>query len=162
MLAAVRSRLPVVIAGAALLEFWLELTVLVPAGTPYRGLVAVLMVVLVGALLAGRRHPLGGLVVVYAIVALLPALSHTYYDELLLPFAAPFYAAYQLGMYASRRSLYVGLLWATPLSLLASVPYDGDALFTSGLFSAFVVLFAPVLVARLLRNRISLNSSLGE
>src|SRR4051812_26636708 len=106
MPAALRSRLPMVVAGAALLEFWLELAVLVPAGTPHRALVAVLLVVLVGALLFGRRHPLPAIVVAYAIVALMPALSHTYYDEMVLPFATPFYAAYQLGMYASRRSMY--------------------------------------------------------
>ena len=49
------------------------------------------------ALVLGRRAPLAGVVVVFGAVALLPALSRVYYDELLLPFVAPFVAAFWLG-----------------------------------------------------------------
>ncbi len=157
-----RARLPLYLAGAALLEFWLELAVLVPAGTPYRGPVAILLAVVVGALYAGRRHPLASVLAVFGVMALLPVFSDVYYAELVLPFASPFFAAYQLGMYASRRAVWVGVVAATPLSLAATMPNDQSAVLASGLFSVFVALYAPVLVARLLRNRLALNRALRE
>ena len=41
-----RARLPELIAAATLVEFELELALAVPAGTPYRALVALLLAVL--------------------------------------------------------------------------------------------------------------------
>ena len=95
-------------------------------------------------------------------MALLPALSDAYYAELVLPFASPFLASYLLGMYGSRRAVLIGVVAATPLSLAATLPNDQSAVVASGLFSVFVALYAPVLIARLLRNRLALNRALRE
>ena len=85
-----RPRLDLVFAAALVVEFGLELTLSVPAGTPYRGLVAVLLVVVAFAVTVGRRAPLASLLVVTGVVALLPALDDTYYDRMALPFVMPF------------------------------------------------------------------------
>src|SRR4051794_33498157 len=94
MPAGVRPRLPLAIGVGLALEFWAELAFAVPADTPHRALVALLLGVLAGALVAGRRAPLLGALVIFGVVALLPALSVVYYDELFLAFAAPFAGAY--------------------------------------------------------------------
>ena len=62
----------------------------VPVGTPYRALAALLLGAMAIALAYGWRAPLAGVVVVFGAVALLPALTPVYYNELLLPFVSPF------------------------------------------------------------------------
>ena len=101
MLGRLRSRLPALIGVGAGAEFWAELAFAVPAGTPYRGARGA------AARRAGAsRSSAGGArrsparCVGVRRVALLPALSRAYYDELFLPFAMPFVAAYWLGAHA--------------------------------------------------------------
>src|SRR6478609_3261371 len=157
-----RSRLDLVFAAALVVEFGLELTLSVPAGTPYRGLVAVLLVVVAFAVTVGRRAPLASLLVVAGVVALLPALDDTYYDRMALPFVMPVIAAYWLGARATRAQLAVGLVAGTALGLAASMPYDDESPLTSGLFTLAVMLVSPVLIARLLRRRAALHHALRE
>src|SRR3954470_9927452 len=104
----VRPHLPALLAGAALVEFQLELVLLVPAGTPYRAVAALLLCVVAGGLAVGRRYPLAGLLAVAGAVALLPALSEAYYEHMVGPYAAGLIAAYRLGAYGGRWSLVLG------------------------------------------------------
>ena len=119
-----RAHLPALVTAGLLAEFWAELALLVPPDTPYRGLAALLLAAIAVAVVAGRRAPLIGALVVFGATAALPALSHVYYDELVLPFAAPFVAAYWLGAHAGRRALAIGLALGAALTLAATAPYD--------------------------------------
>ena len=145
-----------------MLEFWVELAVLVPAGTPYRWLAAPLLTAVAIAVAFGRRAPLVAVVVTFGTLALLPALTHVYYDELALPFAMPFVTAYWLGRYAGQRALFAGIAIALPLGLMSTVPYARETTFASGVFVLAVTIGAPVLVARLLRGRAELHGALRE
>src|SRR4051812_35671231 len=107
---AVRTRLPALLAAAALIEFELEVVVAVPAGTPHRGLVAMLLPLVVLALFAARRAPLTALLVATGFIVLAPALSPAYYEHMALPFATPFLAAFWLGARADRGQLVAGLV----------------------------------------------------
>ncbi|WP_169542328.1 sensor histidine kinase [Solirubrobacter soli] len=161
MPASVRSRLPLLVGVALALEFWAELFFTVPADTPYRGLVFVLLGVLAVAVVEGRKYPLAGAVTGYGVVALLPALSHVYYDQLFLAFAAPFVTAYWLGAHGSRRTLAIAIVPCTVLSAIATEPYDNER-FTGALFTVMISLVAPIVVGRLLRSRAALNRALRE
>ncbi len=157
-----RRRLPALIGLAVILEFQLELALLIDGGTPYRALAALILVALGVAVVAGRWYPLTGLLTVFSAVALLPMLSETYYEELFIPFATPFVASYWLGLRATRWELVVGIPLATALCIVATAPYDEDAAITSGIFTAVISVGAPVLVGRLLRSRAALNRALRE
>jgi signal transduction histidine kinase len=161
MLAWLRSRLPWVVGAAVAVEFWAELAFAVPAGTPYRALVALLLGVLAAATVAGRRFPLAGALTGYGIVALLPALSEVYYDKLFLSFAAPFVTAYWLGANGSRRAIQLALVPCAVLCVLSTEPYDSER-FTGALFTVMISLVAPIVVGRLLRGRAALNRALRE
>src|SRR4051812_10574415 len=162
MLGRLRSRLPALIGVALVLEFWAELAFVVPAGTPHRPLAALLLAALAVALVAGRRAPLAGVFVAYGVLALLPVLSSTYYEEMLLPFASPFVAAYWLGVNGSRRAVTIALAPCAALCLAGTLPYDDDATLTGGLFTVAISLVAPVVIGRLLRSRAALNRTLRE
>ncbi len=162
MLAAVRSRLPALLGWALAIEFWAELALLVPAGTPHRGVAALLLGAMAVGLVNGRRAPLVGVVLVFGAVALLPALSREYYENLLLPFTMPFVATFWLGLCAGREQLAAGIALALPLGMLASVPYDDDVALTSVLFTLAITVGAPILVGRLLRSRAALHGTLRE
>src|SRR5688572_22728544 len=105
MPASVRSRLPLLLGAALALELWAEPAFAVPADTPHRALAAVLLGALAIAVVEGRRAPLAGAIAGSGIVALLPALSPVYYEQLFLVFAAPFVTAYWLGANGSGRQL---------------------------------------------------------
>ncbi|MDA0172288.1 histidine kinase [Solirubrobacter taibaiensis] len=157
-----RRRLPALIGLAVIVEFQLELAFLIDGGTPYRALVSLILVALGVAVVAGRWYPLTGVLTVFSAVALLPMLSETYYEELFIPFATPFVASYWLGLRATRWELVVGIPLATALCVVATAPYDENAAFTSGIFTAVISVGAPVLVGRLLRSRAALNRALRE
>ena len=127
MPASVRSRLPLLIGAALALEFWAELAFAIPAGTPYRLLVALLLGGLAFALVAGRRFPLEAALYGFATVALLPALSRVYYEELFLAFAAPFVLSYWLGANGSRRDVTIALVPCAVLCVLATGPNDEES-----------------------------------
>lgn len=162
MLADVRPRLAALAAAAVAVEFWVELAVIVPAGTPYRALAAVLLGATAIAVVFGSRAPLAAVAVSFGTVALLTALTRVYYDELLLPFVAPFVCSYWLGRYAGQRALLAGLALAIPAGLAATVPYARESAITSGLFTLVVTLGAPVLIGRVLRGRAALHAALRE
>ena len=156
-----RRRLPALIGLAVILEFQLELALLIDGGTPHRALAALTLVALGVAVVAGRWYPLTGLLTVFSAVALLPMLSETYYEKLFIPFATPFVASFWLGLRATRWELVVGIPLATALCVVAT-PSDADAAITSGIFTAVISVGAPVLVGRLLRSRAALNRALRE
>jgi signal transduction histidine kinase len=163
MPAAFRSRLPALIATAVLIEFLFELVVLVPDGTQYRGIAAVLLAVIAGGLALGPRAPLAGVIVVFGGVTAICSLAPEYYTELSLPFAAPFFASFWLGRRANRRELAAGIVIGATLGMLAIVPQDHpDATIAEAAANMVVLLGAPVLVGRLLRGRAALNRSLRE
>ena len=164
MPAAVRSRLPLLIGAALVVEFWAELAFRVPAGTPHRPLAALLLAALAVAVVGGRRSPLAGALTGFSVVALLPALSRVYYDELFLPFAATFVVSYWLGANGSRRDIMLAFVPCTVLGLLGSVPYAAgdESTFAGGLFMVAVAFVAPIVVGRLLRSRAALNRALRE
>jgi signal transduction histidine kinase len=163
MPAALRTRLGVLVPAAVLVEFLVELVVLVPEGTAYRGVAALLLALIAAGLALGPRAPLAGVIVVFGGVAAICALSPEYYRELSLPFAAPFFASFWLGARASRRGIAVGIVLGAVLGMLAIVPQDhADATFAGAASNMIVVLGAPVLVGRLLRSRAALNRALRE
>jgi signal transduction histidine kinase len=163
MPAALRNRLPALVAAAAAIEFLLELVLLVPDGAAHRPLAALLLVVIAGGLALGPRAPLAGVVIVFGGVAAICSLSPEYYRELSLPFAAPFFASFWLGARASRRGIAAGIVVGASLGMLAIVPQDHpDATLAGAASNMVVVLGAPVLVGRLLRGRAALNLALRE
>ena len=130
MPAAVRSRLPALLGLRPLaLEFWVELALAGPGRHARTAALAALLLRrdrgrrCVGgpARAAGRRRSSSS-----ARSRCCPRSRATYYDELLLPFATPFVAAYWLGAHAGRAQLAAGLALGDALGLLATVPYDDD------------------------------------
>ena len=164
MPAAVRTRLPALIAAALALEFWAELALLVPgrhAVSRARGAAAGRdgdRAGVTGGALRWRASSSS-----FGVVALLPALTRVYYDELLLPFATPFVAAFWLGaLRGHARAARRARCSALPLGLAATRALRRRAASTSGLFTLAVSLGAPVLVGRLLRSRAALHRALRE
>src|SRR3954451_7475038 len=78
-----RARLWPLVCLAAAIEMQLELRLVIPAGTPWRTV--------------APRAPLPALLAVYGAVVVLAAGPAPYYDHLLLPYVAPFVAAFWLG-----------------------------------------------------------------
>ncbi|HEX6023105.1 MAG TPA: histidine kinase [Solirubrobacter sp.] len=163
MPAALRNRLPALIAAAVAIEFFVELAVLVPDGTAHRGIAAVLLVAIAGGLALGPSQPLAGVTLVFGGMAAICSLSPEYYTDLSLPFAAPFFVSFWLGRRADRAEMIAGIVIGATLGLLTIVPQDHpDSTFAQAAANVAVLLGAPVLVGRLLRGRAALNRALRE
>ena len=99
--------------------------------------------------------------VVFGLVALIPALSSVYFDTLALPLATPFIAAYWLGAYATRGRLALGLSVGAGLQLAATAS-QADSGGSGRALTVGSLLLAPALIGRLLRRRAMLNHALRE
>jgi signal transduction histidine kinase len=157
------ARVSTLLAAAFAVEFALELAFLVPADAPHRGWAALMLAAMAGGLALGPRAPVAGIVAVVGGLAVIGGLSPVYYDELGLPYGAPFVAAYWLGAHAGRRGLALGLALGGVLGVASIVPQDDpEATLAGALFTVAAMLGIPAVGGRLLRSRAALNRALRE
>src|SRR5262245_37964825 len=130
-------RLDLLVALVALIEFELELLLLVP-DAPHRGLAALSLAGLAAGLAFRRRAPVVCVALVFGFGVVLQSLYHPYTDHLALPFFSVFVAAYSLGAYAEHRALIAGLAIGIPLAVGFSL-VDHDTNASSYVFSVFVM-----------------------
>ena len=153
-------RFDLLVAAVALIEFQLELVLLVPRG-PHDAVAALGLTGLAAGLAFRRRSPVTCLVLVFGSGVVLQSLYHPYTDHLALPFFSVFVASYSLGAYAEPRQLRAGLAIGIPLSIGFSV-VDHDTDVSSYIFSVVVMTIGPVIIGRLMRNRSRLNRALRD
>jgi signal transduction histidine kinase len=162
--AAMRSlspfRLDLLVAALALIEFQLELLLLVPRA-PDRGVASLALTGLAVGLAFRRRSPLACLAIVFGCGVVLQSLYHPYTDHLALPFFTVFVAAYSLGAYAEHRQLLAGLAIGIPLAVGFSLA-DQETDASSYVFSVVVMTIGPVVIGRLMRDRSRLNRALRD
>jgi signal transduction histidine kinase len=152
-------RADLLLAGAFLLETQLELSFLdAPAGTilAARGLT----VVMACGVALRRRAPLVAATMVFAALTVMEQLKGPVNTELIGPFISAFIASYSIGANLEGRRLVVGTAW---LALLVAVMALLDPNADEGLnflWGWLVIVAAPVLAGRLLRDRARLARAL--
>ena len=148
------------LAGALLVEFQLELALLVPGHTTGRALAALMLAIEAGGLALRRRAPLACVALVLPILPVGNLVLGDLGGDLFLPFFGFFLAIYSLGRHARTRSAAAGSALAVALVILASVtdPSRGGAM--DPVMSIVILVAAPVLIGRLLRNRAYVHQAL--
>jgi signal transduction histidine kinase len=155
-------RLDVLIAAALIVEFELELALVVPAGAHHRALVAVALAVEGAAYALRRRAALVPMIVGLGLLTILNASQPAYSDHLFLPFISIFFAIYSAGRYT--RAPVAAIALASGLALFAvdsAIDKENDSTLDVVVWS-LVAVGGPMLVGRMLRNRARLHEALRD
>jgi signal transduction histidine kinase len=155
-------RLDALIAAGLIVLFEIELLVLIPADTPHRGLVAMLLVVEGAAFSLRRRAPIVPMAVTLGMLAGLDAFDPVYVNTLYSPFLVAFVGIYSVGRHARTRVALLGFAIGFALFCVDSaVDTENDTTLDVILWASLLV-GGPMLIGRLLRNRAELHRTLRE
>src|SRR5262245_48532685 len=166
MLARLRAlgpfRADLLLAVALLLEQLLELAVLLPDGAPHRGWALAFSVALSCTVAIRRRWPLASAIVSMPLFLGWSRLGIEYGYHLVSPFFVLLFLLYTYGRHIDTPALYAVAVYASICALGSQGidAYDDDA--SSFVISAGAVVFGPLLLGRVLRNRADLNRTLRE
>jgi signal transduction histidine kinase len=153
------GRADLLLAGAFLLETQVELSFLdAPARTVLatRGLTVVMAI----GLALRRRAPIAAATIVFAALTVMEQLGGMSDTPLIGPFVSGFIASYSVGANLEGRRLVVGTAWLAVLVTVMSMldPASDEGL--NFLWGWLVIVAAPVLAGRLLRDRARLARAL--
>jgi signal transduction histidine kinase len=152
------GRADLLLAGAFLLETQVELSFLdAPTGTVLaaRGLVLAMAL----GVAARRRAPLVAAALVFAALTGMEQLGNSANTSLVGPFVSAFIVSYSIGSNLEGRALAVGVGWLVALVTAMSV-LDPQAEALNPVWGWLVIVAAPVLAGRLLRDRARLARAL--
>jgi signal transduction histidine kinase len=153
------GRADLLLAGAFLLETQVELSFLdAPAGTVL-GVRALTLVMALGVA-ARRRAPLVAAALVFAALTVMEHLGGAVNTSLIGPYTSAFVVTYSVGANLEGRRLAVGVIWLLALVTVMALfdPASDDGL--NLVWGWLVIVAAPVLAGRLLRDRARLARSL--
>jgi signal transduction histidine kinase len=153
------GRADLLLAGVFLLETQLELSFLdAPAGTVLAARALTLAMAL--GVAACRRAPLVAAALVFAALTVMEHLGGPVNTSLVGPFTSAFIVSYSIGANLEGRALAVGAAWLVALVTVMSVldPTSDDGL--NLVWGWLVIVAAPVLAGRLLRQRARLARAL--
>ena len=153
------GRADLLLAGVFLLETQVELSFLdASAGTVLA--VRALTVVMALGVAARRRAPLVAATLVFVALTVMEQLGDTANTSLVGPFTSAFIVSYSIGANLEGRSLAVGAAWLVALVTVMAVldPTSDDGL--NVVWGWLVIVAAPVLAGRLLRDRARLARAL--
>ena len=153
------GRADLLLAGVFLLETQLELSFLdAPAGTVLA--VRALTLAMALGVAARRRAPLVAAAVVFAALTVMEHLGGPVNTSLVGPFTSAFIVSYSIGANLEGRALAVGTAWLVALVTVMAVldPTSDDGL--NLVWGWLVIVAAPVLAGRLLRERARLARAL--
>jgi signal transduction histidine kinase len=153
-------RLDLLIGALLLVEFELEVLLVVPSD-PQKPLVAGLMALVAAGVALRRRAPVAGIVLVNAGLVPVQALGRPFIDHVALPAFMAFVAAYSVGAHAESRRLVAGTAVGCIGGTLLTIA-DAESTGTSYIFNVAITVIAPVLIGRLMRIRSRLNRALRE
>ena len=153
------GRADLLLAGAFLLETQVELSFLdASAGTVLA--VRALTVVMAFGVAARRRAPLVAATLVFAALTVMEQFGSSVNTSLIGPFTSAFIVSYSIGANLEGRRLIAGVAWlvalVTAMGILDPTSDDGLNL----IWGWLVIVAAPVLAGRLLRDRARLARSL--
>src|SRR5919109_749644 len=166
MLARMRAldpfRADLLLAGAFLVEAFVEVAVLVPDGAPHHALAALVIVVMAFALAIRRRWPILAALVAMPVQIVGQTLGRDYVDHLVLPFFALLLILYSIGRHLEGRIVPALYLYAAVCMAIAQTVDDYDDTLGNYLLTGVLLVGAPILVGRVLRHRARLNRTLVE
>jgi signal transduction histidine kinase len=157
------ARADALLGAILLVEFQLELALLVPGGLPGRGLIAAGLAGMAGAVAVRRRFPLAATVVTFTVFGLVSGFAaSSYSDNLYVPFFSALVIAYSLGAHTEGWRLAAGGLFAAALVTVGTVydDYQEDA--GDYLLGVMLLVAAPLLLGRLVRTRARVNRALHD
>ena len=155
-------RADLLLAAVFFLEAVAEIVFLVPAGTPDKWAVVLLVAGLAGALAVRRRSPVLAVLVAMPLFILANSLSDAYINHMVSPFFATLLVLYGIGRHLEGRA--VPLLTAYGVvGIWISTAIDSfQDEFTNYILTAVAIVFGVVLLGRVLRNRATLNKTLRD
>ena len=166
MLARMRAldpfRADLLLAGAFLVEAFVELTLLVPDRARHHAVAALVIVVLAVALAIRRRWPIVAALIALPVQIAGQALGRDYVDHLILPFFALLLILYGIGRHLEGRIVPVLYLYSAGCMLIAMTVDDYDDTLGNYLLTAVFLVGAPIVVGRVLRHRAGLHRALVE
>jgi signal transduction histidine kinase len=153
------GRADLLLAGAFLLETQVELSLL---DAPARSVLAArgLMVVMAAGLALRRRAPVAAATVVFAALIVMEQLGGFTDTPLIGPFVSAFIASYSVGANLDGRRLIIGTAWLAVLVTVMSFLDPSEDGGLNFLWGWLVIVAAPVLVGRLMRDRSRLARAL--
>jgi signal transduction histidine kinase len=153
------GRADLLLAGAFLLETQVELSFLDASAGTVLGVRALTLVMALGVA-ARRRAPLVAATLVLVALTVMEQLGGSVNTSLVGPFTAAFVVSYSIGSNLEGRALALGVAWLVALVTATAVldPSSDDGL--NLVWGWLVIVAAPVLAGRLLRDRARLARSL--
>jgi signal transduction histidine kinase len=166
MLARLRAmdpfRADLLLAAVLVVEGMLEVALLLPAGTPDRGIVALLVAGLAACLAIRRRAPAVAAVVGFALFTAYPAFDQAYVDHLISPFFVTLLLIYGIGRHLEGRLVWMLAVYGSVLMAIFTALEGTDDTIGNYLLSIGALVLAPILVGRVIRSRAQLNRALRE
>ena len=166
MLARLRAldplRADLLLAGVFLAEVLLEIFLLVDDGRGLRGLAVVMAVALAFALAIRRRSPIAAALFGVPFFLLYNQLPEEYINALVSPFFAVLLLIYGIGRHVDGRPLVLLTGYAIAIFIVSSSIDDFDESPLNYVLSALAIVFGPVLIGRVLRNRARMHEALRQ
>jgi signal transduction histidine kinase len=166
MLARIRAldpfRADLLLAGAFLVEGFVELFVFVPSDAPYHWLAALLIAVEAAMLSIRRRWPIVAALVVVPIQIVSGFISPAYQDHLVTPFFVILLIIYGIGRHLEGKIVPILAAYCVVVMTIAESTDHHDDGAGNFFLTVFFIVGAPILIGRVLRHRARLNRTLVE
>jgi signal transduction histidine kinase len=148
------------LAALFLLEAAVELAVALPPHTPDVVLVAVVLVLMGGAVAFRRRLPLTTSLVSWSSFLVIDALPGAYNDHLVSVFFVMIFLSWSVGRHADDRRALISVAAGTVLMAAASALDNYNDSIANVISSTAFAVWAPVLIGRFMRHRAHLHDTL--
>ena len=155
-------RADLLLAGVFLVEVLLEIFVLVDDGRGLRWLAVVMAAALAFALAIRRRSPIAAALFGVPFFLLYNQLPEEYINALVSPFFAVLLLIYGIGRHVDGRPLVLLTGYAIAIFIVSSSIDDFDESPLNYVLSALAIIFGPVLIGRVLRNRARMHEALRQ
>jgi signal transduction histidine kinase len=155
-------RADLLLAALFFLEAVAEIVFLVPAGTPDKWAVVLLVAGLAGVMAVRRRLPALAVLVAMPLFILANSLSDEYINHMVSPFVATLLVLYGIGRHLEGRAVPLLTAYGVAGMWVSSAIDSFHDEFTNYILTAAAVIFGVVLLGRVLRNRATLNKTLRD
>ena len=150
------------LAAAFAVEAFVELIVLVPDGTPYKGAMALLIVAHAGCLAIRRRFTIVAALAVMPLFTIGNVVDTAYVDSMVSPFFVMLFVLYTVGRHLEVRTVWLLTAYGMGWMVVSTAVDSADDALGNYLLSVIALIGGPILLGRVLRNRADLNRTLRE
>ena len=166
MIARIRAldplRADLLLAGVFLVEVLLEIFLVVDDGGGLRWLAVVMALALAAALAIRRRSPIGAALFGVPFFLVYNQLPEAYINALVSPFFAVLILVYGIGRHLDGRPLVLMTGYSIAIFVVSSSIDNFDEAPINYVLSALAIIFGPVLIGRVLRNRARMHEALRQ